>query len=322
MSINTKPATSNLNKTNTKPKKKFSIVNSIKCDWQLWLMILPAIIVIIIFNYIPMYGVQLAFRNFNFAKGLTGGDFVGLKYFKQFTSNYMFWTLIKNTIKISLTSILVGFPAPILLALLFNQIRNAKMKKIMQTTVYLPHFISTVVMVGMIVVLLSPNTGVIGILLKAVGLGNVNLLGSTKTFIPVFVGTDVWQHAGWGSIIYLAALSSVDTQLYDACKIDGAGKWQTIWHIDIPALVPTIIILFVLNMGGILNTGFEKIFLMQNGLNLPVSEVISTYVYKIGIISNQFSYSSAIGLFNSAINFFFLFTTNWISKKFANISLW
>ncbi|OPJ54664.1 ABC transporter permease [Clostridium oryzae] len=302
--------------------KKETVINTFRRDYQLWLMVLPAIIVVFIFNYIPMYGIQLAFRDFDFTKGLTGGKWEGLMYFNQFVNNYMFGTLMKNTIKLCLATIVFGFPAPIILALIFNQIRRNSVKRVMQTTVYLPHFISTVVMVGMLVVLLSPNTGIIGQLLNAVGLGKVNLLGSTSTFIPVYVGSDIWQNCGWGSIIYLAALSSVDSQLYDACKIDGAGRWQTMLNVDIPVLIPTIIILLVLNMGNILNTGFEKIFLMQNNLNLPVSEVIATYVYKIGIISNQFSYSSAIGLFNTIINFVFLFTTNQISKKFADISLW
>lgn len=322
MATNTKTKNSISTGNILKTGKKATILNTFKRDYQLWIMILPALAVLVIFNYIPMYGIQLAFREFDFSKGLTGGDWKGLMYFKQFTDGYMFWTLIKNTVRISLTSILLGFPAPIFLALLFNQIKNATAKRALQTTVYLPHFISTVVMVGMMVVLLSPNTGIVGLLMKSIGLGNINLLGETSTFVPVYVGTDIWQHAGWGSIIYLAALASVDSQLYDACKIDGAGKWQTMWHVDIPVLIPTIIVLFVLSMGNVLNTGFEKIFLMQNGLNIPVSEVIATYVYKIGIISNQYSLSSAIGLFNTLINFFFLVSMNIISKKFADISLW
>lgn len=297
-------------------------IATLRRDYQLWLLVLPAIIVIFIFNYIPMYGVQLAFRDFDFSKGLTGGQWRGLHYFTMFTGSFQFLTLIRNTFVISIATILVGFPIPIILALLFNQVQHHGVKKVLQTVVYMPHFISTVVMVGLLTVLLSPNTGVIGMLIKAMGLEGVNLLGSTATFVPVYVISDVWQHAGWGSIIYLAALSSVDQELYDACKIDGANRWQIIWHVDIPALVPTIIVLFILNMGNLLNTGFEKIFLMQNGLNKPVSEVIATYVYRIGIISNQFSYSSAIGLFNTAINFFFLFLTNSVSKRFSETSLW
>lgn len=302
------------------------IFSTFRRDYQLWIMLLPAIAVILIFNYLPMYGIQLAFRDykfdFNVLKGLSGGAFRGLHYFDQFINGYMFKDLMKNTLLISVTTILMGFPAPILLALILNQIKNAKTKKIMQTTVYMPHFISIVVMVGLLNVLLSPNTGIISHVLSAIGLGNTNILGEVKAFVPMFVISDIWQHCGWNSIIYLAALSAVDPELYDSCKIDGAKKWQTIIYIDIPTIMPTIIILFILSMGNILNTGFEKIFLMQNSLNLPASEVISTYTYKIGILSNQFSLSSAIGLFNNLINFIFLYFTNLISKRNANISLW
>lgn len=301
--------------------KKITLFNTFRRDYQLWLMILPALVVILVFNYIPMYGVQLAFRDFDFQKGLTGGAFRGLYYFKQFIHNYMFSDLMRNTISISLANIVFGFPTPIILAILINQIRNAKFKQVIQTTVYLPHFISIVVIVGMLRVLLSPNDGVVGYFLSLVGY-NTNLLGTVKTFIPVYVISDIWQHNGWNCIIYLAALSSVSPELYDSCKIDGASRLQTILYVDLPTIRPTIIILFVLSMGNILNTGFEKIFLMQNSLNLPISEVITTYVYKIGIISNQFSYASAINLFNTIINFMFLFSMNKISKKFADISLW
>ena len=319
----TKKINENLSSINSvKPTKKANVWNTFKRDYQLWLMILPAIVVIVIFNYIPMYGIQLAFREFDFTKGFTGGEWVGLKYFDQFIHNYMFKDLITNTITISLATIILGFPAPIIMALIINQVFGKRWKKTLQTTVYLPHFISMVVMVGLLNVLLSPETGVVGHLMKALGLGDINLLASEKIFVPVYVLSDIWQHAGWNSIIYLAALASVDPQLYDSAKIDGASRWQTIRYVDIPAIVPTMIILFILSMGNILNTGFEKIFLMQNPLNLPVSEVIATYVYKIGIISSQFSYSAAIGLFNTLINFVFLLAMNTIAKRFSNISLW
>lgn len=291
-------------------------------DYQLWIMILPAVAVILIFNYIPMYGIQLAFRDYDFSKGLTGGEWRGLHYFQQFIDSYLFTDLMTNTFLISLVTIVVGFPAPIVLALILNQIRRKRLKNLMQTTVYLPHFISVIVLVGMLNVLLSPETGAVGYLMKSIGLGHINLIASTSTFIPVYVLSDVWQHCGWNSIIYLAALSAVDPQLYDSAKMDGASRWQTIRHVDLPALVPTIIVLFILSMGGILSTGFEKIFLMQNSLNLPVSEVISTYVYRIGIISNQFSYASAIGLFNTVINFAFLLAMNAISKRVSDTSLY
>ncbi|WP_139997361.1 ABC transporter permease [Paenibacillus paridis] len=298
-----------------------SIFSTFKRDYQLWIMVFPAIAVILIFNYIPMYGIQLAFRDFDFSKGLTGGEWRGLFYFKQFWESFLFTDLMRNTFMISFTSIIIGFPAPILLALVLNQIRRKKMKQLMQTTVYLPHFISIIVLVGMMNVLLSPETGIVGYFMKSVGFGDINLLASTSTFIPVNIISEIWQHCGWNSIIYLAALSTVDPQLYDSAKMDGASRWQTIRYIDFPALIPTIVILFILSMGNILSTGFEKIFLMQNSLNLPVSEVIATYVYKIGIVSNQFSYASAIGLFNTLINFIFLFAMNAISKKASNTSL-
>ncbi|WP_018933443.1 ABC transporter permease [Gracilibacillus lacisalsi] len=308
--------------TETLPKaKKATILNTLRRDYQLWLMILPAIICVIIFNYIPMYGIQLAFREYDFTAGLTGGDWAGLKYFEQFINSHLFWDLIRNTLLISITTIVVGFPAPIALALLVNQIRWKRGKRILQTTVYLPHFISIVVLVGLLNVMLSPNTGVIGLLLAKLGVEG-NLLASVKAFVPIYVLSDVWQHVGWNSIIYLAALAAVDPQLYDAAKIDGANKWQIIRNVEIPAIIPTIIILLILNMGTVISTGFEKIFLMQNSLNLPISEVIETYVYKTGIVSNQFSYAAAIGLFNTMINFMMLVIVNTIAKKVARISLW
>ena len=297
-------------------------VKYFKKNYDLFLMILPAILVILIFNYLPMYGIQLAFREFRPEKGLTGGEWVGLKYINKFFTSFQFKNLIVNTLSISLASILIGFPIPIVLAILFHQIKNEKLKKIMQTTVYIPHFISTVVMVGMLNVFLAPNTGIVGHFLRSIGLKPVNFMGMPEYFVLVYVLSDVWQHAGWNSIIYIAALSSIDTQLYDAAMIDGANKWQVIWYIEIPGIIPTIIILLVLSMGRILSVGFEKAFLMQNSLNLKASEVISTYVYKIGITSHQYSYSTAIGLFNTVVNFIFLTSMNYLAKKFTDTSLW
>ena len=286
-------------------------------NWQLWLMLLPAVVYIFVFCYIPMYGVQLAFREYSFTAGITGGKWVGWKYFQQYFESPMFWPTLKNTFIISLTSIVVGFPAPIILAMIINQLRNKKWKKVVQTTVYIPYFISVVVMVSMINVLFSNDSGVVGNFLKALHLvaEDTNILGKESAFVPLYVLTGVWQSMGWNSIIYIAALSSVDTQLYDACRIDGANRWQTMIHIDFPAIVPTIIILLIMNMGGILNVGFDKVFLMQNSLNLGVSQVISTYVYTVGVKSAQFSFGAAVGLFNTVVNFVFLIVTNWISKR-------
>ncbi len=292
-------------------------------NWQLWLMLLPAMLYILIFCYVPMYGIQLAFREYSFQTGITGGKWVGMKYFKQYFESPMFFTTLKNTFIISFWSIVVGFPAPIILAMIINQLRNKKWKKTVQTTVYIPYFISTVVMVSMINVMFANGSGVVGNFLKAAHLvaADTNILGKESAFVPLYVLTGVWQSMGWNSIIYIAALSSVDTQLYDACKIDGANRWQTMLHIDFPAIVPTIMILLIMNMGNILNVGFDKVYLMQNSLNLGISQVISTYVYSVGVKSSQFSFGAAVGLFNTLINFFFLVVTNWISRRSTGTGL-
>ena len=299
------------------------ILSVLKKDWQLWIMILPAIVYIIIFCYGPMYGIQLAFRKYDFSKGLTGGDWVGFKYFIQYFESPMFWTTLRNTFIISFFTLICRFPAPILLALVVNSLRQQKLKKVVQTAVYMPYFISTVVMVAILQILLSPSTGVVSGLLKSMHLipPSINLLGTPSAFVPVYVLSGIWQSAGWNSIIFIAALSSVDGQLYDAAKVDGANRWQQVIHVELPALVPTIVILLIMNMGRVLSVGFEKVFLMQNDMNLPVSEVISTYVFNVGVQSGQFSFGSAVGLFNTVINFAFLMIANMVSKKAADISL-
>ncbi|MFI7128710.1 ABC transporter permease [Nonomuraea sp. NPDC050153] len=290
--------------------------------WQLWLMVLPAVGFVGLFMYVPMYGIQLAFREFDFAAGLTGGEWAGLKYFRQFFDSPLFWPLLRNTFVIAFTTLVVGFVAPVLLALMINQIAGGRRKRVMQTATYLPHFISIVVIVGMLQAFLNPTTGLLTRVLGVFGLDGVNFLGDTSAFVPVYVISDVWQHCGWNSIIYLAALSRVDPQLYEAARVDGANRLQLIRHVDVPSIVPTMVILLILTMGGVLNTGFEKVWLMQNNLNLPVSEVIATYVYKIGIFSTQFSYATAIGLFNTVINFAFLIAANAIARRVSNWSLW
>ena len=292
-------------------------------DWQLWAMILPALAYIIIFCYVPMYGIQLAFRKYDFSKGLTGGDWVGFKYFIQYFESPMFWTTLRNTFVISFFTLVCGFPAPILLALVVNSLRQKKLRRVVQTAVYMPYFISTVVMVAILQILLSPSTGVVSNLLKSLHIipQSINLLGTPSAFVPVYVLSGIWQSAGWNSIIFIAALASVDGQLYDAAKVDGANRWQQVIHVELPAIVPTIVILLIMNMGRVLSVGFEKVFLMQNDLNLSVSEVISTYVFNIGVQSGQFSFGSAVGLFNTVINFAFLMIANMVSKKAADISL-
>lgn len=314
---------SNLNKMKNKKPLSLRFSKYMNKNWQLWIMLLPAIVYIFIFCYVPIYGVQIAFREYDFSRGFTGGDWVGLKYFKQYFESPMFYTTLKNTFTIAFTSIVVGFPAPIILAMIVNQIRNKKWKKVLQTTVYIPYFISVVVLVSMINIMFANDSGVLSNLLKGIGLvaKETNILGKQSNFVPLYVLTGVWQSMGWNSIIFIAALSSVDTQLYDACRIDGANRWQTMIHIDLPALIPTIMILLIMNMGNILNVAFDKIFLMQNSLNMGASQVISTYVYTVGIKSSQFSFGAAVGLFNTVVNFVFLLITNGISKKATGTGL-
>ena len=246
------------------------ILSALKKDWQLWAMILPALAYIIIFCYVPMYGIQLAFRKYDFSKGLTGGDWVGFKYFIQYFESPMFWTTLRNTFVISFFTLVCGFPAPILLALVVNSLRQKKLRRVVQTAVYMPYFISTVVMVAILQILLSPSTGVVSNLLKSLHIipQSINLLGTPSAFVPVYVLSGIWQSAGWNSIIFIAALASVDGQLYDAAKVDGANRWQQVIHVELPAIVPTIVILLIMNMGRVLSVGFEKVFLMQNDLNL------------------------------------------------------
>lgn len=284
--------------------------------WQLWVFVLPSILFIVVFAYVPMYGVQLAFKNYDITKGLTGGDWVGWKYFQQFFNDPLFVEIITNTIRISLWTLVMGFIAPIILALLINQIGSSKIKGFVQTITYMPHFISTVVMVSILQIFLSPGTGLLGRFF-----GKTSLMGDPNAFTPIYWISEVWQHAGWNCIIYLAALSSVDLALYEAARIDGAGRLQLIRYVDIPTIMPTVGVLLILNMGSVLGVGFEKVWLMQNTLNVTASEVISTYTYRIGILDNQFSYSTAIGLFNSVVNFFFLVLANSIAKRASNTSI-
>ncbi|MGG4044520.1 ABC transporter permease subunit [Paenibacillus favisporus] len=293
----------------------------IERNWGLYVLLLPAAILLLLFSYKPMYGVLIAFKDYSPALGIMGSPWAGMKYFEKFFHSYQFNVTIKNTLIISLYSI-VTFPIPIVLALMVNQMRANRFKRFFQTVTYMPHFISTVVMVGLMLILLSPGSGLIGSIYRLFGAEAPNIMGSAGMFSSVYVWSDVWQHAGWDSIIYIAALSAVDPSLYEAATVDGASRWQKIRYIDIPMLIPTAVTLFILRMGGLLGVGFEKVYLMQNNLNISSSEVISTYVYKIGLLSSQYSFSSAINLFNTLINFVLLILINQISKKLSSNSLW
>jgi putative aldouronate transport system permease protein len=290
--------------------------------WQLYLVILLPVAYIIIFYYVPMYGLQIAFRDYMPAEGFLGSPWVGLKHFKAFVSSYNFWKILGNTLGISIYTLIAGFPMPIILALFLNEMGNQKLKRTIQTITYAPHFITTVVMVSIIIQFLSPRVGVINNFIELLGGERTNFMAVSQYFKSIYVWSGIWQSTGYSSIIYLAALASVDQALHEAATIDGATRFQRMWYIDIPGIMPTAVILLILNMGGIMNVGFEKIFAMQNSLNFNTSEVISTYVYKLGIQRANFSYATAVGLFNSVINLILLLTVNQIAKKTSETSLW
>ncbi|MCL2832724.1 MAG: ABC transporter permease subunit [Treponema sp.] len=294
----------------------------IKKNYMLYLFLLPSFAYIVIFHYIPLYGIQIAFKNFTANLGIWGSPWVGLTHFKRFFESYHFWTLLKNTLVLSLYGLVAGFPIPIILALLLNYSPSNGLKKIVQTTTYAPHFISTVVMVGILMVFLSPRSGVINQFIKMLGGNSILFMGRADLFAGIYVWSGVWQTTGWSSIIYIAVLSNVDQEQHEAAIVDGANKLQRIWHIDLPAIVPTMVILLILNVGRILSVGFEKAFLMQTDANIAASEIISTYVYKIGILSAQYSYSTAIGLFNNIINVVMLVLVNKIADKLTGSSVW
>lgn len=269
-----------------------------------------------------MYGAQIAFRNYSPAGGFFGSTWVGLRHFQRFVNSFQFEQLLVNTLTINTLGLLLAFPVPIILAVLVNQLAAERFKRVVQTVLYAPSFISVVVVVGMIFLLFSPRSGVINHLITLTGGEPIFFMGDPAWFRPLYIGSDVWQNAGFSMIIYLAALTAVDPSLHEAAKVDGANKLRRVWHIDLPSILPVITILFILAIGNIFNLGFEKIYLMQTPLNLPTSEVINTYVYKAGLQQAQFSYSAAIGLFNSVLNLILLLVFNAVAKKANQSSLW
>lgn len=304
-----------------KRKNKQYYAYTIKKVVPLYIMILPAIVILFCFTYIPMSGIVIAFKDYSPAKGILGSPWVGFRHFVRFFNSYQFGNTLKNTLSISIYSIFVGFPLPIMLALLCTQIKQGFYKKFFQVTTYLPHFISTMIMCGMLLLFLSPSNGVFSHILGFFNIQMPNIMGEPSKFSSIYVWSDIWQHVGWDSIIYLAALSGIDPTYYEAAIMDGASKWQRIKNIDIPLILPTAMILLILRSGSVLSVGFEKVFLLQNQLNMTASEVISTYVYKLGLLNAQYSLSTAINLFNTVVNLIVLLTVNQISKKLTDNSL-
>lgn len=294
-------------------------------NWGLLLLLLPTFLYFIIFNYVPMYGILIAFKDYEPGLGILASPWTdnnGLKHFINFFSSHNFTEIVGNTLKLSLYTLLVATPTAIIFALLINYIKNNRFKKVVQTVTYAPHFISTVVLVGMLYLLLAPSTGLINRLIVSAGGRNVFFLNSADWFPHVYVWSHVWQHMGWDSILYIAALTAIDPQLHEAAIVDGATKFQRIRYIDLPGIVPTIVIMLILNAGSIMNVGFEKAYLMQNNFNLGTSEILATYIYKVGLINNQYSLSTAVGLVNSVVNFMMLIVVNSISKRLTESSLW
>ncbi len=308
---------------------KKSLGRRIIDHWQIYCFLLLPLVYLIIFCYWPMIGVQIAFRKFTIRDGIWGSKWVGFDQFAKFFKSYNSWTIIRNTMTLSLYNIAVGFPLPVIFALLLNCVRNMKYKKLIQTVSYMPHFISTVVIVGMIIQIANPRIGLYGQLVHALtGTYPADPLGSASVFTHLYTWTGVWQSIGWNSIVYLAALSAVDPQLHEAAIIDGATRWQRVCHVDFPCILPTATIMLILRTGSILSVGFEKAYLMQNNLNLGASEIISTYVYKVGMgvgsgnsVPN-YSYSTAINLFNSAVNLVMIMLVNAVSRRLSETSLW
>jgi putative aldouronate transport system permease protein len=286
----------------------------------LYLFLLPAVVYFFIHNYLPIYGVQLAFKTFNPALGIVGSPWVGLENFRRFFQSFFFSRLIRNTVGLNLYALAASFPIPIILALLFNEIERAKLKKTVQTISYAPHFISSVVLVSIMTVFFS-QSGFVNKVLASINLEAIPFLTSPNLFPHLYVWSGVWQSAGWSSIIYIAALSGIDPELHEAAQIDGASRLKRIWHINIPGILPTTVILFILNTGRIMNVGFEKIFLMQNSQNQSTSDVISTYVYRMGFINMEYGFSTAVNLFNNVINLALLLLVNWISRKVTEHTL-
>lgn len=309
------------------PKESFrqrarSVLRLMARNKALYVFVLPAVLYLVLFNYAPLFGLQIAFRDYRPAAGIWGSQWVGWQYFDKFFSSYSFWSLLQNTLSLSIYQLLICFPFPIILALVLNYCPSYRLKKLTQSVTYIPHFLSVVVLVGMMFIFFSPGTGVVNHLIRSAGGEPIDFLGRADLFPHMFVWSACWQNVGWSSIIYMSALAGVSQEVHEAAIVDGATKLQRIFHVDLPALLPTIITLLILNSGQIMSVGYEKVYLLQSAGNLTTSEIISTYVYKIGIQGAQYSYATAIGLFNNVINMLIILAVNKISDKLTGAGLW
>ncbi len=299
-------------------------VRSLSKYWQLYLLLIPVVVYYVMFKYIPMSGIQIAFKDFNFKKGIWDSLWVGLEHFERFFASKKSISIIWNTLSLSLMSLIITFPLPIALALLFNELHSQKLKKVVQTITYAPHFVSTVVVVGMMYSMCSLTTGVINKLIVTIGISEepLYLMGYAKYFRMMYIISDVWKNTGWSAIIFVSALAAIDPSLYEAARVDGANRIKQLIHITLPSIIPTIVVMLILKSGNVLNVGFEKAYVMQTNLNLNVSEVIATYTYKQGINDMEYDYATAIGLMESVVNFILLIIVNYMSRKLSETSLW
>lgn len=298
-----------------------SLRRGVARNWQLYLLVLPALVYLIIFCYLPMYGVQIAFRDYKAVRGITGSSWVGLKHFETFFNAYYSGRLISNTFLLNIISLVFSFPIPIILALMLNSLKSARMKKFTQTVIYIPHFISVVVLAGLLYILLSPTSGLVNKLIESLGGQAIYFMNEASWFRPVYIISGIWQSAGWNSILYIAALAGVDPELYEAATIDGATKLQKVRYIDIPHIIPTATMMLILNCGSLLSSSTQKALLLQTGGNMAVSDIIGTYVYTMGLGKGQFSYTTAIGLFVNIINFVLVLGANTVSNKMQGETL-
>ena len=307
----------------TAKKESFGarLLKNMRKNWILYLMITPVLLYYIIFSYVPMYGVLLAFKDYKIKLGILGSPWVGFEHFQRFFSAYNFKRLLMNTVGLSVYGMIAGFPIPIIFALMLNYLRHHKLKKAVQMVSYAPYFISTVVICGMISIFMSQDSGIFNVIRGFFGMEPVDFLAKPEWFKHIYVWSGIWQGMGWSSIIYISALAGVDYEMHEAAIVDGATKIQRMIHIDLPSIKPTILMLFILQMGGLLGVGFEKVYLLQNSLNRSAASVISTYVYEVGLVNYDYGYSTAVGLFNSVISLVLVVTANQLSKKFAGESL-
>lgn len=305
-----------------KTNRNSKIIKKILMNKWLYIFLIPGMLLIIVFDYLPMYGIVIAFKDFNLIKGIWGSDWIGFKNFQYLFKSHDFYNILFNSLWFSILRLICGFPAPILLALMLNEIRNVTYKRTVQTVLYLPHFISWVVIAGMVINILSPSTGIVNHIIKSMGGEAIPFLQKPEFFRAIVIAAEIWKEAGWGTIIYLAAMAGIDSEMYEASTIDGASRLQKIIYITIPGIMSTIVVLLILRMGSLLRNGFEQIFLLYNPLVYQVADVFETYTYRVGISEGRFSFASAVGIFQSVVGLVLIFTSNKLAKKVGEGGLW